>query len=182
MKYTNNKHIKLFDCNILGIEIDKNYNGVYEMTIVVDEVPDIPMSVIHTDGDTDYHYGMNDDGFVRYGVSHNVPYFGHDAGYMWSSRASVFNGAFGKHCIDVIIATRNTYNGSYTRRDCSITVPFAMSLLPDGYVIEEYTDKYNDGSCEIGYYINNPNDEGRHYCGGELTGVYDNQYDGDYFC
>lgn len=83
-------------------EPDPNYvddNGnvlTYRLIVDVYEMPEVVKKPILETDDTTYWYGENDDGFVSFGISHNYSTFNHEPDYMWSSRASVFNGMFPK--------------------------------------------------------------------------------------
>jgi hypothetical protein len=103
---------------------------VYDLTVYVDNLPEINMDAIHHEGDTTYWYGENADGFVRFGISHDVRMLGHEPGYMWSSRASVFNGRFPSkcHCKEVTVV-----NNGYRYGYLAMTVPALIDLLGDGY-------------------------------------------------
>lgn len=50
-------------------------------------------------------YDKYSNGIYQYGLRSTRPYMGHDAGYIWSSRASVLNQEFGTNLIDVSLKT-----------------------------------------------------------------------------
>ena len=103
--------------------------------------------IFHEDGAT-YWYGENEDGFVEFGVSHDYPCFGHEAGYMWSSRSGVFNGMFNKCCMSIILCV-DVGNGCTHKYGAHIVVDKISGLLPHGYCIK----KHEDGDGEIYYRI-----------------------------
>lgn len=116
---------------------------VYDLTVYVDTLPKVDMKPIHNEADTTYWYGENDDGFVCYGISHNRRVFGHEPGYMWSSRSSVFNGKFPSrcHCKEVTVAV-----GGYRYHDYAMTVQAIINLLGDGY---ELFAMVKDGEYQV---------------------------------
>ena len=117
--------------NILRTAMSKDLNGKWCLEVYTDSTPDIKMTEIANIGDQHFHYGENEDGFVRFGVSHDTPSMGHEPGYMWSSRCGVFNTMFNKRCIEVDLCT-----GNYTRWGCYyMTVDKAMELMPDDFHI-----------------------------------------------
>lgn len=103
---------------------------VYDLTVFVDDLPNVNMDVIHREADTTYWYGENPDGFVSFGISHDHRVFNHEPGYMWSSRASVFNGRFPEkcHCKEVTVV----HNGSRYGH-LAMTVPALIALLGGDY-------------------------------------------------
>lgn len=125
------------------VELTKDY----EVLVYVDALPQVTKQpIFHEDGAT-YWYGEND-GFVSYGVTHDYPTMGHNPGYMWSSRAGVFNGMFDKHCMSVIICTEDS-NGRTHKYGGNIVVDKISNLLPHGYHIK----KQQDADGEIYYRV-----------------------------
>ena len=119
------------------------HTEVYDLTVHLDELPKVTMNVIHHKEGTDYHYGENSDGFVRFGISHDVRVFNHEPGYMWSSRSSVFNGKFPSrcHCKEVTVAVgRHRYHGY------AMTVQAIINLLGEGY---ELFAMVKDGEYQV---------------------------------
>jgi hypothetical protein len=106
------------------------HHEVYDLTVFVDDLPDVSMDVIHQRADTKFWYGENADGFVRYGISHDHRVFNHEPGYMWSSRASVFNGMFPNkcHCKEVTVV-----HGGYRYGYLAMTVPAIINLIGSDY-------------------------------------------------
>jgi hypothetical protein len=121
------------------------HTEVYDLTVHLDNLPEVHMDAIRQEADTTYWYGENN-GFVRYGISHNRRVFNHEPGYMWSSRSSVFNGKFPNkcHCKEVTICVDGTRYHGY-----AMTVPAIIALLGEGY---ELFGLVKDGeySVEIG--------------------------------
>lgn len=116
----------------------------YDITVFVDEMPEVHMNIIHHEGHTDYWYGENADGFVQYGISHDIrDSFGHRPGYMWSSRASVFNGRFPTmcHCNEVTIIHNGDRYGYL-----AMAIPALIKLLSSDYELFAFV---RDGEYRI---------------------------------
>jgi hypothetical protein len=120
---------------IENVAMYQDANGKWNLEVYVDETPNIQMEEIAHIGDSRFHYGENSDGFVRFGVSHDTPSFGHQPGYMWSSRPGVFNTCFGKDVLEVIVCT------PYTRWGCYyMTADKLLELLPDDFHLSVFMD------------------------------------------
>ena len=92
------------------------HEELYDITVFVDTMPNVSMEPIHHEDGCTYWYGENDDGFVRFGISHDErDAFGHEPGYMWSSRASVFNGRFPSECFCKEVTIAVNENGHICR-------------------------------------------------------------------
>jgi len=107
------------------------------------EMDKIPMNTILEEDGVQYLYGQIGD-FVGYSMydEANDKY--------WSSRASVFNGMFGKRCMEATLITSDGY-----RLASAVTVDMALMFLPDGFYIIEQTEEDADGNKEISYSISN---------------------------
>lgn len=83
----------------MSFVVRKDPNGIYQLEVYEDKLPEVTMTEIACIDGSHFHYGENEDGYVRFGVSDDEPFMGHRPGYMWSSRSGVFNTAFGKKCM-----------------------------------------------------------------------------------
>ena len=116
----------------------------FDMTVFVDEIQHINTEVIcEIDGDM-FWYGETKDGFVEFGITKDIPTMGHEPGYMWSSRASVFNYVADKMCKDVRIRGPKYSIGG------AMTIPAILNCLTDKYEIAAYKDEENE---DISYHI-----------------------------
>lgn len=107
---------------------------VYDLTVHVDDFPEVNMNAIRTEGDSTYWYGKNADGFVRFGISHNRRVFNHEPGYMWSSRSSVFNGYFYDKCLCKEVTIAIVENGRLHKyHGFAMTATAIMELLGSDY-------------------------------------------------
>lgn len=118
---------------------------VYDLTVFVDDLPKVDMDAIHHDDGRTFWYGENN-GFVQFGISYDHRKFNHEPGYMWSSRASVFNGMFPEkcHCKEVTVV-HNGYHYGYL----AMTVPALIALLGDDYELFAFVQD-GEYSVEIG--------------------------------
>lgn len=125
---------------------------VYDLTVYVDTLPEVHMDAIHHEADTTYWYGENSDGFVRFGISHDKrDVFGHEPGYMWSSRSSVFNGRFPAECFCKEVTLAVNENGYICRyHGIAMTVPAIMKLLGEGYELFGLVESNGEYNVEIG--------------------------------
>ncbi len=123
-------------------------NHLYEIEVHIDrEYHGIPVETIHKENDEAFVYG-EDGSFVSYGVVDKT-------GYRWSSRCSVFNGQFGKKCMEVTIIDTRGY-----RIGGNMKVDEVLKFLPEGYYIAEITEADEKGNiCEINYSITNAEHE-----------------------
>lgn len=139
---------------VLEAKLENNNwtNGMYKLVLDVSELPKTTEKVLFEDEKCKLVYGENEYGFVTYGSISKVASFGHQAGYRWSSRASVFNGTFQKECMEITLV----HNGS---RHCgSMQVQKALEYLPNEFYIIEQIKIYED-TKEISYYISNKEHE-----------------------
>lgn len=139
--------------NIIDTNLKLDGNHLYELEITVDKLPELKEEVLFEDHDNKLVYGETPDGYVTYGSISKHASYGHGPGYRWSSRGSVFNGMFGKRCIEVTIIEKYRYAGA-------MTIDAVLPFLPDDfYIIEQVeTDRY-DKIREITYSISNPEHE-----------------------
>ena len=113
---------------------NENYPETYDLTIHTDSIPRVDTQPIHTEDGTTFWYGEDNRGFVNFGISYDKPHMGHQPGYMWSSRASVFNGLFSKCCKEVTI-----YDGKY-RYSSAMTLEAIFELLDEDHELAIYKD------------------------------------------
>ena len=118
-----------------ALTLNQFHPEVYDLTVFVDDFPEVNMDVIHAEAGTTYWYGENDDGFVRFGISHDErDVFGHEPGYMWSSRSSVFNGKFSDKCFCKEVTIATIENGRICKyHGYAMTAIAIMKLLGEGY-------------------------------------------------
>lgn len=119
----------------------------YRLILHTDKLPEVVKKPILETDDTTYWYGETDEGFVSFGISHNYRTFNHEAGYMWSSRASVFNGMFPQDisCKEVSIQVEGT-NGRYGH--LAMTLEAIYSLLDEDKEIAIY-QHWNDNEIRL---------------------------------
>ena len=154
--------------NIEKVVMRLNPNSEWDMEVYVDEAPSIIREEIACINDSRYHYGEND-GVVCIGVSHDYSSFGHEAGYLWSSRCGVFNTLFGMRLIDITLCTKNPYGG-YSRWGCyNLTINKALEILPDGFHISLY--QYDDGE-EFYHFVRYDEDDKKYIA----------DYSGEFIC
>lgn len=140
---------------IIGSTVEYDANNMLHLVIMVEggySSSHIKTKILKKTENRELFYGEDEDGFVKYG-SRNIKAdkFGHKAGYVWSSRASIFNGCFDKNAMEVTIIDSENY-----RYAGNITVEKALELLNGSeYHIVQVTENYTDGK-EIEYYISSP--------------------------
>lgn len=138
---------------ILNANVKLDCNKLYKLEVTIDKLPETRESVLFEDEEHKLVYGETPDGYVTYGSITKSPCHGHDAGYRWSSRASVFNGEFNKRCMEVVIIEKYRY-----ARD--MTVDAVLPFLPKGfYIVEQVTADKHGKVLEISYMISNPEHE-----------------------
>ena len=111
--------------------------NTYDLTVEVDRLPEVPMTVLEETDDSHFWYGEDEYGFVKFGISHKYPTMGHEAGYMWSSRASVFNGLFDKCCKEVTVKVRGERWGYH---GFAMNIYALCELLHEDYELAIYND------------------------------------------
>jgi hypothetical protein len=118
----------------------------YDLVLHTDEQPDITKEPILKTDDTTYWYGETDEGFVAFGISHNYRCLLHEPGYMWSSRASVFNGMFRQDicCKEVLIKL----DGQRCYGACAMTLEAIYELLDEDKEIALY-EHWNDNEIRL---------------------------------
>lgn len=138
----------------------------YRLTVHVDELPEVIKEPILRTQDSTLWYGEHN-GFVKFGVSYNHPTLGHEPGYMWSSRASVFNGLFVEfdsdnlHRDNVLSKEVGVHidgsHGSYG--GYAMTLEAIYDILDEDKEIAIYKDK-DDGEIrlEVCDYMSSPKD------------------------
>lgn len=112
----------------------------YRLIVEVDELPKVTKKPILETDDTTYWYGENDDGFVSFGISYNYRTFGHEPGYMWSSRSSVFNSMF-KDDISCKEVSVHVKGESYRDGSLAMTIGAIFEHLDYDKEIAIYKDK-----------------------------------------
>lgn len=132
-------------------------NYLYELEIEVDDISPlsgIAEAVLSEDEDSKYVYGETPDGFITFGSISKKASHGHDAEYRWSSRASIFNSKFGKHCIEVtLIYTKYGFRHCFA---AAMTIDAILPYIPDDFYIIEQVETDSHGNIkEISYYISN---------------------------
>lgn len=136
---------------------DNGMPMTYRLIVEVDELPKVTKKPILETDDTTYWYGENDDGFVAFGISHNYRTFGHEPGYMWSSRSSVFNGMF-KDDISCKEVSVHVKGESYRDGSLAMTIGAIFEHLDYDKEIAIYKDKEDGEIClEICDRFNSPN-------------------------
>ena len=154
--------------NINKVEMKKDPNEIWCMEVHVDEAPRIiKQEIAHID-DSHYHYG-EENGIVCFGVSNDHRSFGHEPGYMWSSRCGVFNTMFGMRLIDITLCAKNPYGGYCRYGYYNLTIDKALDLLPDGFHISLY--QYADGE-EFYHFVRYDEDDKK----------YIEDYNGEFIC
>lgn len=128
-------------------------NGLYQLEVYMDKLPKTVEEVLYENEERKLVYGDNN-GFITYGAISKTPNFGHQSGYRWSSRASVFNGMFGKMGVDDVI-----YIVDGCRYSGCMDAMLVLEFLPDDFYIIEQVETDNDGNNEVKYYISNPKHE-----------------------
>lgn len=131
---------------VVDFKLENNMwtNGKYELVVTIDtEYKSIPTEVLEQTENGTFIYGELD-GFVSYGAIDNT-------GYRWSSRASVFNGQYGKKCMEItVIDTKGRRYAS------NMLVEEVLKYIPNDFYIIEQTETDADGNIfEISYYISN---------------------------
>lgn len=133
-------------------------NNLYNLEVEIDSLSSMAESVLFEDEESKYVYGETPEGFVTFGSISKKASYGHDSGYRWSSRASVFNGMFGKHCMEVTL-TYPRY-GFMCRSAIAMTIDAILPYIPDDFYIIEQVETDSHGNIkEISYYISNPEHE-----------------------
>jgi len=123
---------------ITKVEVKKNPNDIWEACIYVDELPKVNKTEVACIDGSHFHYGENEDGFVCFGVSSDKPSMGHEPGYMWSSRCSVFNALLHKSLMDVTVCVENSY-GSISRYGCFyMEARKVLDLIPEDFYVAEF--------------------------------------------
>lgn len=139
--------------NILKSEVTLDCNNFYNLVLTVDKLPKPEETVLFEDEEHKLVYGETPDGYVTYGSISKHASYGHKPGYRWSSRASVFNGEFGKRCIEITIIEKYRYGGN-------MTIDAVLPFLPDNFYIIEQVETNSHGKIEeISYYITNSKNE-----------------------
>lgn len=136
---------------VVDFKLENNMwtNGRYELVVTIDEEwKSIPTEILEQTGTHKMVYGERD-GFVSYG-------FIDEKGYRWSSRASVFNGQYGKKCMEVICIDTKGH-----RYGVNMLVEEVLKYIPHDFYIIEQTETYEDGA-EITYSISNHEHEEKH--------------------
>lgn len=136
-------------------------NHLYKLEVEVDEMSplsNLEETVLSENEDFKYVYGETPNGFVTFGSISKKASHGHDAGYRWSSRASVFNETFGKRCMEItLICPKYGYKCRYT---AAMTIDAILSYIPDNFYIIEQVETDSHGNIdEITYYISNTKHE-----------------------
>lgn len=144
---------------IIGTEIILDELELFRLQLTVDEMPATPKETILFENDTrQFVYGETPEGYVTYGSISKVVADGHQPGYRWTSRASIFNGKFKKSCMEVNFVKNNH---RYSR---NMTVEAVLPYLPKGFYILEQVETDSKGNVsEVSYYISNPNHERSSY-------------------
>jgi hypothetical protein len=134
---------------ILNTNIRLDGNHLYKLELTVDELPTTDETVLLEDEEQKYVYGETPDGYVTYGCIAKNAHHGNEPGYRWSSRASVFNGMFGKRCMEVVFIEKYRYAGD-------MTIDAILPFLPDEFYIVEQVETDKHGNItEITYRISN---------------------------
>lgn len=122
-------------------------NKMNRLVFTVDKYVCPTETVLKEDNESSYVYGESENGFVTYGFIHDNK--------RWSSRASVFNGMFGKRVVDNVVI--ETKNGRYS---AAMTVDSVLPYLPKGYYILEQVETDSKGNiAEVSYHITNSKHE-----------------------
>lgn len=139
--------------NVVNFKLECNAwtNGRYNLVVTIDEeYKNIPTEILEQTDTHTFVYGERD-GFVSYGAIDKT-------GYRWSSRASVFNGEYGKKCMEVTLVDSKGH-----RYGANMLVKEVLKYIPDDFYIIEQTETYENGQiAEITYSISNPEHEKKH--------------------
>lgn len=124
---------------IRAMTLTPNDRGDFKVNLYVDKFPSVHREPIYHKDDATFWYGEDEDGFVSFGVSYDRPTLGHKPGYMWSSRASVFNGYFDKMYIECTIYEFDKPNSL----GCwgYFSIPTLIDNLTDNYEVATYHNK-----------------------------------------
>ena len=130
----------------MNITLTPNVNNdkFYDICVNVDTIPHIDAPCIYKEDDGhEFHYGESN-GVVSY-YTCGITQCGHNRNYHWSSRCGVFNGMFGKRCMDVMFN-----DGHYTMRG-AMTVEAVEKLLKNKPYIVTIREEYCwDGEIAYG--------------------------------
>jgi len=131
--------------NITKIEVKRDPNNNWEACIYVDELPKVTKTEVACIEDSHFHYGENEDGFACFGVSYDRPSFGHEPGYMWSSRCSVFNKLLGKSLMDVTVCVPTPYGTISRYGYFYMDARKVLNLIPEDFYVAEFQsgDEYH---------------------------------------
>ena len=150
----NNHEEELFIIEDTKLVCNDWTNGYYKLEVYLNRLPDIVEKILYENEDSQLVYG-EDNGFIRYGAIAKKASFGHQPGYRWSSRASVFNGMFGKTGLDDV-----TYIVDGCRYSGCMDANLVLEFLPKGfYIIEQVETDKNGKISEIMYHISNAEHE-----------------------
>lgn len=150
--------MKILNTNLL-CNIYTHY--LYRLEVEVDEVDslsNLEETVLYEDEDSRYVYGETPEGFVTFGSIFKKASRDHAAGHRLSLRSSIFNGMFGKRCMEITLIY--TQYGSKCRYTAAMTIDAIIKYIPDNfYIIEQVKTDIYSNLDEITYYITNKEDE-----------------------
>ena len=137
---------KFMEIKSFKIDCSMWTNKMNILVFTVDEYVCPTETILKEENGSSYVYGESE-GFVTYGFIHDNK--------RWSSRASIFNGMFGKRVIDNVVI--ETKNGRYS---AAMTVDSVLPYLPKGYYILEQVETDSKGKiAEVSYHITNSKHE-----------------------
>ena len=89
-------------------EVVKDPNGIWRLSLQVTDLKGedshfikFPQGEERIEDTYKFFYKENQDGFVSYGAIQKKDTYEHEAGYIWSSRASLINVIFDKRCVEI---------------------------------------------------------------------------------
>ena len=153
-------------------EVVKDPNGMWRLRLQVTNLTGedshlikFPQGEERIEDTYKFSYKENQDGFVSYGAIQKKDTREHNAGYIWSSRASLINVVFDKQCLEISLV--DSSKRSYS---ANMTVEKVLSYLENmPYYVQEVLDVSESGEVlERHYHVladNNDNKQFYLMCG-----------------
>lgn len=148
-------------------EVVKDPNGMWRLRLQVigltgedSHLLEFPQGEERIEDTYKFFYKENQDGFVSYGAIQKKDTYEHEAGYVWSSRASLINVIFDKRCVEISLT--DSSNRLYS---ANMTVERVLSYLENmPYYLQEVQDVSKSGEVlERHYHILADNNDNKQF-------------------